>query len=245
MPDYNKTGLGAYGRGTMRISDNGSQVRLQVHVAWGSTNWGSVGYSFSGAGGSGSGSFGYPSGSPWITVRILTVTRSGNVTWTINNTGTSEFGGPHTQTAYITRAPAVTVPPAPTNRGFTAITHTTATVTFQSTGHGGSAVLEWQSSFGTNAQSIEGSGNSKYKSNGTLQLSGLKPGTAYHAWHRGRNSKGWGPWSKAASMRTLAGGWVKVGGVWKQAVPYVKVNNAWKPAVPYVKSGGTWKITNS
>src|SRR5690606_34615279 len=136
-----------------------------------------------------------------------TVNSSQTVTFNIPSTGTAGIGGPTSFSQAISRS---TKPPAPTQNDFTLITHTSARLTFTNNGTGGLPMLEWQTSFGTNASSIEGSGNSKYTSNGTVDFSNLQPGTSYHAWSRGRNSLGWGAWSNAKSMTTLAGVKIKV-----------------------------------
>jgi len=78
-------------------------------------------------------------------------------------------------------------------------------------------------------------------SNGTSVIGALQPGTTYYFWARGRNAKGWGPWSARSTGRTIAGARVKQNGVWKDAIPYVKVNGVWKLARPYSKVNGTWK----
>lgn len=238
MTDYDKTGLGDYGRGTMRIRDNGSTVEFWIYVGWSGTSWGSVGWSWSSPNGSGSGSFGYPGGLAWVKVGTITVTSNGNVSWTVNSTGTSEFRGPHTQTVYISRA---TVPQAPTMIGIDQETHQSFRVRFSGNGDGGSGILEWQVGYGQSPSSVQQSVGSGGTS--TINTSYM-PGTKVYAWARGRNAVGWGPWSARADGDFLPGIKVKVGGVWKDAIPYVKVGGIWMPVVVYIKKAGAWTITN-
>lgn len=235
MVDYDKS----VGRsGVMKMRDTGTTVEFWVAVGYSGTFWGSVGWSYSSPNGGGSGSFGYPGGGAWVRVGSINVSTSGNVSWTVNATGTSEFGGPHTQTVYISRA---TVPPAPNPLGIDNIGHTTLRYRFQSKGDGGSAILQWQIGYGTGS----GSPTSYLTSTGTSTLSGLSMGVRYYVWSRGRNALGWGPWSARRDATTLAGCRVRVGGAWKDAVPYVKVNGVWKASVPFIKVAGSWKSASN
>ena len=240
MVDYDKAvGLTA----TMRIRDLGGVIEFWLKSGYSSTWFGSKTFTWSSPNGSGSFSHGYDSGNTWQYMGQTTnVSSSGNVSWTIPYTGTSQIGGPHTQTVYINRA---TVPPAPTRPVFSEIKHESVKVQFSSTGTGGASIIEWQLRFGTNGGAILAPENWNIQSSGTSIVTGLKPGQYYAAWARGRNSQGWGPWSQGASFYTLAGCHVKVGGVWKAAVPYVKVNGTWVPAIPYVKKDGVWTVTAS
>ncbi len=108
---------------------------------------------------------------------------------------------------------------------------------FRSNGDGGAKVTEWQIGYGTSPtapQIIK-------VSSGTTTITGLQPVKVYYFWARGRNSKGWGPWSVRSSARTIAGARVKLGTVWKEAIPYVRVKGKWVIAEPWVRSGGKWK----
>lgn len=226
----------------MRIYDDGSRIYFQLKSGQSSTWFGDRTFSYSSPNGSGTWVADYPAGDVWRTMGQITVTGSGNVSWTMPSSGTQGFGGPTTQTVYINRA---TVPPAPTRPVFSEIKHESVKVQFSSTGNGGSAVLEWQLRFGPDGSAILSSKNWNIVSSGTSVVTGLNPGSYYAAWARGRNAVGWGPWSQGASFFTLAGCMVKVNGAWKPAVPYVKVNGVWVPAVPYVKVAGVWTITAS
>lgn len=131
------------------------------------------------------------------------------------------------------------VPPAPKPLGVDSPTMTTLRYRFQSNGTGGSAILQWQIGYSTNASGVQ----KTVTSTGTSTIGGLTPGTTYYFWSRGRNASGWGAWSGRSSGRTIAGARVKLNGVWKEAVPYVKVNGVWKIAQPHVKVNGVWKKT--
>ena len=239
MVDYDKSvGLTA----TMRIRDNGYRVEFWLKSGYSSTWFGSRTFSYSSPNGSGTWEAGYSSGNTWQLMGAINVSSSGNVSWTVPYTGTSQIGGPHTQTVYLNRA---TVPPAPTRPVFSEIKHESVKVQFSSTGTGGAAIIEWQLRFGPDGSAILSSKNWNIVSSGTSVVTGLKPGSYYAAWARGRNSVGWGPWSAGASFYTLAGCHVKVNGAWKPAVPYVKVNGVWMPSVPYVKVADAWATTAS
>lgn len=231
MADYTQS---VGNSGVMMLRDTGTTVEFWVYVGWGSTNWGSIGWSWSSPNGGGSGAFGYPGGSVWKLVGAINVTSSGNVSWTVNATGTSEFGGPHTQTVYISRG---TAPPAPTPLGIDQRTHTSFRYRFQSNGTGGWPIIEWVVGYGTNPNSP----SSFISSTGTSTISGLQMGTKYYVWSRGRNALGLGPWSARREITTYAGARVRSGGVWRDAIPYVKVNGVWRATEPYIRVGGKWK----
>lgn len=145
--------------------------------------------------------------------------------------GTGTRSLPHISTS------TANVPPAPSPVGFGVITQTSIQYYFTHNGDGGSPILEWQALY----QEPPVGWQIPYWSNGTTSIGGLKPGTMYNFWSRGRNAVGWGPWSVGSSVRTDSGARVKVNGVWKQAVPYVKVNGVWKLAQPYSKINGVWR----
>ena len=239
MVDYHKsTGI----TGTMMIRDTGSRVEFWLKSGYSSSWFGSATFSWSSPHGSGSFSAGYNSGDTWQRMGSITVTSSGNVSWTMPRTGSSQIGGPTTQTVYLNRA---TVPPAPTPVTFSLIKHESVRTIFNSRGTGGAAIIEWQIRFGTDGSSVMSSANKSYSSSGTRDMTGLKPGQYYAAWARGRNSVGWGPWSSGRSLYTLAGCHLRVGGTWKAAVPYVKNGGVWVPAIPYIKKDGAWSPTAS
>lgn len=239
MVDYTKA-TGATGTMMMRVTSN--TVEFWLKSGYSSSWFGSVTFSYSGPHGSGSWAHGYNSGNTWQLMGAITATASGTYSWTMPWSGSTQIGGPTTQSVYVQRA---TVPPAPTPVTFSQITHESVRTVFNSTGTGGAAIIEWQLRFGTDGGSIMSSANASYSSSGTRDMTGLKPGQYYAAWARGRNSVGWGPWSAGRSFYTLAGCHVRVGGLWKAAVPYVRVGGVWKPSIPHVRVAGTWKPTTS
>lgn len=237
MVDYTKaTGVS----GTMMMRVTSSTVEFWLKSGWGSSFFGNVNFSYSGPHGSGSFGHGYSSGDTWQRMGTITATRSGTYSWTMPWSGSSQIGGPTTQSVYVQRA---TVPPAPTPVAFTNIKHESVRTIFNSQGNGGSGVLEWQIRFGPDGSSILSAQNSSYSSSGTRVMTGLKPGSYYAAWARGRNAIGWGPWSSGRSFYTLAGCHVRVGGLWKSAVPYVRVDGGWYPSIPYIRKDGVWSPT--
>lgn len=135
---------------------------------------------------------------------------------------------------------AVTVPPAPDPVTFTDTTPTSIHCKFTGNGNGGSKIIEWQLGYSTSPTGVQHS----IRTGGVSIVSGLKPGTVYYFWARGRNAKGWGPWSVRTSRKTDAGARVKLGTVWKDAIPMVKYNGQWRVAEAWVKSGGVWKKAN-
>lgn len=128
------------------------------------------------------------------------------------------------------------VPDAPTPLLIEWLTTSSLRYVFSGNGSGGSPIKEWQ------VQWQEGSGAKKLVwSNGKTFLSGLKPGTTYRFWARGRNAVGWGPWSGSMTARTHAGARVRYQGTWREAVPYVKYKGTWRVAESHVRHGGKWK----
>lgn len=93
------------------------------------------------------------------------------------------------------------VPPPPTPSGFRDVTPTSITHMFNSTGDGGSGVLEWQTQvasdpgFTQNVQLVS--------SGGTVIISGLIPATTWYFRDRGRNAVGWGNWNTVTSQATI------------------------------------------
>lgn len=129
------------------------------------------------------------------------------------------------------------VPPAPSSVAISEVTQSSVKAVFNGNGDGGSAILEWQIGYGTDANTPQ----SFISSSGTSTLTGLSPGQKYYFWARGRNSVGWGPWSAVSSATLIAGAYLKVGSVWKRAVPYVNVNGTWKVAKVWGKVAGSWR----
>lgn len=244
MPDYDKsTGT----RGTMRIRDTGSVVEFWLKSSSESVFTYGKGWSYTSPNGNGSGEYDYPTGAEWKKIGQKTVTDSGKVTFTIEYSGASYFGGPTTLSVNISREEK---PGAPSGLSETKIGHTTASFAWSNGGAlNGGDFIEYQIQVASTPQS--GSGNftgtvevtntTKSKSYNTTALS---PGVVYD-WHvRQRTSWGWSDWSGIASFQSVAGAWVRDGGSWKRAVPYVKSSGTWKKAISYVKVSGSWKAAD-
>lgn len=131
------------------------------------------------------------------------------------------------------------VPDAPTVPLLAAVRMTSVDVAFTGNSDNGSPILEYQIGFGTNSASP----TSTVSATSPMTVTGLTPGTLLYFRTRARNVVGWGPWSAASSIKTIAGAYVKVGAEWKLAVPYVRVGGVWKLAEPWVRSVGVWKRT--
>lgn len=156
------------------------------HLPWGWTINGSTGNA----------TYNYQKGVGWVRLGNYYVSTSQDVTFRINDTGTSGFGGPTVFTVHINRQ---TVPPAPNPVTFSQVGSTSLTASFTSNGDGQSQIFEWQIGYGTDPNVSQFSNSSGL----TAAISGLTPGTLYYFWSRGRNALGWGPWSARSSVTTL------------------------------------------
>lgn len=136
-------------------------------------------------------------------------------------------------------AKTLKVPDAPTVPLLAAVRMTSVDVAFTGNSDNGSPILEYQIGFGTSSATP----SSTVSATSPQTVTGLSPGLTYYFRTRARNIVGWGPWSAASSIKTIAGAYVKVGAEWKLAVPYVKVAGVWKLAEPWVRSVGVWKRT--
>lgn len=131
------------------------------------------------------------------------------------------------------------IPDAPGTPTLSAVTPTSATVTWAAAGNGGSPITGYELGYGTSFTAP----TTIISALSPKTVTGLTPGSTYYFWVRAINAVGTGPWSTPASTSTIAGVHVKVSGVWKFAVPWVKSGGVWKTAVPWVKSSGVWKNT--
>lgn len=99
--------------------------------------------------------------------------------------------------------PVATVPPAPTNAPGTPdqATSTSLRYTFNSAGDGGSPIIRWEFQVASRADFV---GAELLTSSGQSTVTGRAPDTTYYFRSRGVNAIGSGPWSAAASGKTLA-----------------------------------------
>ena len=177
----------------------------------------------------------------WRHVGTVNIGGSQTVTFHINASGTSGFGGPDDFAVYVQRA---TVPPAPTVNAPNSFTHTSFRTNYAWAGDGGSGVDLYDIHY----SNTPGGGQVSLGSLDGGQLVNVDPavyppGTKMYYWVRAHNAVGWGPFNGPQSGTLLPGIRVKVGGVWKNAIPYVKVAGVWKAAVVYIKKSGAWVST--
>lgn len=198
MVDYTRS-TGA--SGTMMMRDLGGRIEFWLKSGDSATWFSSATFRYTSphVPGGATWSAGYSSGNTWQLIGTINTSVSGNVSWTVPNTGTYGIGGPTTQTVYIQRA---TVPPAPSPIGVDQVTHNSFRYRFSSTGTGGSPVREWQIGYGTSATTPQ----HFTTSSGTSTINvGFPGGTTVYMWSRGRNDVGWGPWSVRSLAELLPG----------------------------------------
>lgn len=235
--------------GTMMIRDTGINVEFWINSGQSSTWWGSVNWAWESPNGQGNGFFGYNPGEGWKHVGTIAVTASGNVTWTIGDTGTQGVGGPTTQTVWLNRTP----PPPPTKRPsppgaptFSEITPTSVKVTWgASTDNGGSPIDSYLLRYWPNAAGTGPYVDHSSRNDRSRVVTGLTPGNEYRfvvfAHNGSPDNSGFSNPSAAKVVRMAGIVWVRVSGTWRRALPYVRVNGVWKAALPYTRQNGTWK----
>lgn len=237
MPNFDKpTGSASL----LRIADNGSTwVDYLIYSGDPATFSGGVLWDGTINGSYVEGSRPINSGAGWYHCGGWGVSYSQTAHFNMKYTGTMGLGGPTNHSAWISRA---TIPPAPTPLEFQNISHTGMRARFSGNGNGGSAIIRWESQYSTSPTFASGN-SGLITSNGTVEQTGLLPGTKYYWRHRGVNSLGNGAWSAITSATTLAGGRRKVGGVWVNAVRWRKVAGTWHRTRRWRKVAGTWVLT--
>lgn len=218
--------------------------RTDSYWAWATAGMGNRGRVWDGTGPTlwenGNMAYDFRNGNRWVIA-------SGRRTIQHRSDGTGEYcisgdmnlyniGSAFAETGWRSLPRLANVPDAPTPLSLDAITTSSMRYRFSGNGNGGATMREWQVSW-----AAEGTPQTRIWSNGTTTLTGLKPGTLYHWYARGRNDVGWGPWTPLMTARTLYGARVLHAGVWRNAIPYVKHNNVWKPAESHIHHGGKWK----
>lgn len=144
--------------------------------------------------------------------------------------------------AWSGRASAKTLktPGAPSAPLLSSVRATSVDVAFSAPSDtGGSTITGYQIGYGTDSSTP----TSTVTATSPHVVAGLNPGTVYYFRVRARNSVGWGAWSAARSIRTVAGSYIRVGAEIKLAIPYVKVGGVWKVAEPWIRNVGVWKRT--
>jgi hypothetical protein len=152
-------------------------------------------------------------------------------------THNSEGWGPWSGRA---SAKTLAVPTAPSAPLLSSITATSVDVSWTDNANGGSAITAHQIGWGVSSSAP----TSTVAASSPQVVNGLTPGTTYYIFVRAQNSVGWSAWSKATSMRTVAGAYILVGNTWKLAVPYVRVGGIWKLAEAWGRSAGVWSKTS-
>lgn len=171
-------------------------------------------------------SFRYNANAGWQKLGSWSVTTNQTVTFKLDSTGTSGFGGPTTFAHAITRA---TVPSPPGQPVLSNITLDTITVSWTPPANGGSTITGYTLGYGTDSSAA------------TVQTPAASPfvvinlmmNTLYYFWVRATNAVGSGGWSKPASATTYLGVYVNVAGIWIPAFPYVRTGGVWKLAKPF------------
>lgn len=151
---------------------------------------------------------------------------------THNSEGYSNWSGRAT-------AKTLSVPTAPSAPLLSSITAISVDVSWTDNATGGASITAHQLGWGTSSSAP----TSTVSASSPQVITGLTPGTTYYIFVRAQNSVGWSAWSKATSMRTVAGAYILVGTTWKLAVPYVKTSTGWKLAETWGRVSGVWKKT--
>lgn len=171
-------------------------------------------------------SFRYSANAGWQRLGAWNVTTNQTVTFKLNSTGTSGFGGPTTFSVDIVR---VVVPGRMTAPSLSKIGVDSIIVSWSAPSNGGGAILGYQLGYGLNSSGE----TTAVETKSPYTVPNLAMNTVYYFWVRARNSAGWGAWSPSSSAKTYLGVYVNVAGKWKPAIPYVRVGGVWKQAQPY------------
>lgn len=140
--------------------------------------------------------FRFESGGSWQRVGSWNVSVDQTVSFKLGDTGTSGLGGPTTLSVAIDRG---TVPAPPSTPVVSAITPTTAFVTFTDGASPGLAIDARQLGYGTSSTAPA----TVVSSDRSTTIVSLSPGKTYYVWARTHNARGWSAWSGRRSFVTL------------------------------------------
>ena len=235
-------------QGVLYIEDTGSYVHLGIRCKDPSYTKSGLTFSWNSPRDSGTQkNWTLPAGGGLIPIRSFSLPVSGDISWTLHSTGTTQLGGPKTIKKTISRSEST-----PHSPHITHIRMISATSMFvywnvrQSIG-GGSDVKNFDLWYSTTPGGEGGTQiTNAYPPNnyeGSCTITGLKPNTQDHGWVRSRNANGNSNWSNVRSILTSGGVMVKYMNEWRNAIPYVKVDGVWKPARAYVKRNDVWGLT--
>ncbi len=252
--DYVKNTAGAQGgQMLVRVADsagtasviNGNDIMFYVRSGLSATFVGSPGFGTSVYVNGGwvglSNVANYSGSTDWRHVGTININTSQTITFHINASGTSGFGGPDDFAVYVQRA---TVPPAPIANAIQEIRHQSFRTNFNWNGDGGSGVDKYEVHYSNNAS---GGQFSTETGDGSQLINvappNFPPGSPIYYWVRAHNGVGWGNFAGPVGATLLPGIRIRVAGVWQHAVPYVKVNGVWTAAVVYIRKAGVWVST--
>lgn len=234
--------------GVLYIQDTGTYAHLGIRCKDPSYTKSGLSFSWKAPGSSGTvRNWTLPAGGGLIPIRSFVTNVSGDITWTLNSTGTTELGGPKTVTKKISRSEVTPEPPIITSIVMISATSARVTWNMRRSLTGGRHVKRYELSYSDERWAARGTiiKNASTPSNyqGSRVITGLKPSTRYFVWVRAHTDKGSSPWCPAKSIVTSGGVMIKYMNEWRYAIPYVKVNGVWKEARAYVKRNGVWGLT--
>jgi hypothetical protein len=210
----------------MMIRDTGSTIEFWINAGSSDTFNHDLPWAYVVNGSSSSWlTFNYNAGAGWQRLGSWTVTTNQTVTFKLNATGTSGFGGPTTFNHVVTRS---TVPGTPAKPVLSGVSLTNITVSWTPPSNGGSTITGYILGYGTNSSGP----TTEITTTEPHVVTNLNMNTVYYFWVKARNAIGLGPYSPSASAKTYLGVYVNVGGVWKPAIPYVRTGGVWKQAQP-------------
>lgn len=182
--------------GTMRITDTGSRIEFWLKA--GSATFSHqlpYGYTVNGTTDN-SNSFDFKSGGNWQMLKSWSVTTSQTVTFRLQDTGTGGLGGPTTLAVSISRSKA---PDAPSKPTVSAITSSSAYITFTDGDNNGASITSRQIGYGKTT----GNPTTTVSSDRSTTVTGLTSGTRYYFRARTHNSEGYSAWGAYTGITTL------------------------------------------